>query len=134
MNEYNLKFTLGDEHCPYVGVENQYCNGPLSPLMQSYGIIARVFTSEAFRDTEPVFIEASIDPLKLVSPTFIVYTSISVLILSSLIAVLCCILCGRKKRKIVKAKEAAEADENLLSFTSYCVFDKTPTLKKVYNE
>lgn len=133
LGDYNLKFTLGDEHCSDAGFEKQYCNAPLSSE-QSYGIIARVFTADAFRDTEPFFIETIANPLMLISTNFIVFSSIIILIFSSLIAVLCCIWCGRKKKKILKAKEAAEADENLLSFTSYAVFDKTPTLKKVYND
>lgn len=133
MDDYNLKITLGDARCPYVGAENLYCNAPLASEL-NYGIIARVFTSHGFRDTEPVFIEGAIDAKRLVSPSVVIYCSISLLIFSSLVAVLCCIWCSRKKRKVLKAKEAAEADENLLSFQSYCVFDRTPTLKKVYNE
>lgn len=133
LSDYNLKFTLGEEHCSVFGFENQYCNAPLSSK-QSYGVIARVFTADAFRDTEPVFIDAVVKPLMLISTNVIVYSAISVLIFSSLIVVLCCIWCGREKKKVLKAKEAAEADENLLSFTSYAVFDKTPTLRKVYND
>lgn len=96
--------------------------------------MARVFTAEGFRDTEPVFIEIKIDPLKLVAPKIIVYSSVSFIILLSLTVILCCIFSNKKKKKIVKAKEAAEADENLLSFTSYCVMDKRTLPKKSYDE
>lgn len=132
-NDYSIMFTIGDEICSNLAVDGKYCNAQLSP--NTYGLMARIFTSAGFRDTHPVYIEFQLNPFKIVSPNTIVYGSVSMLILLSLIAFLCCALSNNtKKKKLVKEKQAAEADENLLSFTSYCVIDKNPLRRKNYDD
>lgn len=134
LDDFNIKITIGDEICSNLAYGKKYCNGQLSPNTK-YGLIARVFTSNGFRDTEPVYIDIQVNPLKLISPNAIVYGSVSSVILLSLLVLLCCIWSNRaNKRTLKKEKEAAEADENLLSFTSYCVIDKNPLPRKTYED
>lgn len=134
LNDYTIKFTIGAEKCSELARDRQYCNAPLPPNIQ-YGLIARVFTANGFRDTEPAYIEIVLNPLKEISPETIVYSSVSVALVISLIILLCCIWNrNKKKQKLLKEKQAAEADENLLSFTSYCVIDKNPLPRKNYDE
>lgn len=128
-----MKFSIGSEICTDLAEEKKYCNGLLAAYTE-YGIIARLFTENGFRDTNPVYIQIKASPMELVSPKLIVYGSVSLLILVSLIILLCCLWFNKKEKKIVKEKEAAEADENLLSFTSYCVIDKSPMPKKSYHD
>lgn len=131
-NDFNVKFTIGDEICSNFEIEKKHCNGQLSPNTK-YGLIARIFTSHGFRDTDPVYINIEVNLVKLMSPNAIVYGSVSFVILLSLVVFLCCIWSHRAKSyKLKKEKEAAEADENLLSFTSYCVIDKNPLPRKTY--
>lgn len=133
MDDYSIKFTLGDENCLNSRVEKKYCNAPLPA--NTYGLMARIFTNNGFRDTQPVYIEVQLNPFKLIPPITIVYGSISALVLLSLIVLLCCVRSSKsKKKKLVKEKQAAEADENLLSFTSYHVFDKNPLPRKNYDD
>lgn len=134
LNDYSIKFTIGAESCSNLADDKKFCNAPLPPSLE-YGLIARVFTKRGFRDTEPVYIEIVLNPLKQISPEAIVYSSVSAVFLLSLIILLCCIWSSKKKkRKLIKEKQAAEADENLLSFTSYCVIDKKPMPRKKYGE
>lgn len=135
INDYNVKFTIGDEICSGSASEKEYCNGPL-PINQKYGVMARVFTSSGFRDTSPIYIELLVNPLQLIAPATIVYASVTVLVLLSLVILLCCVCRGqsKKKKEALKKRQAAEADENLLSFTSYCVIDKNPLPRKSYGE
>lgn len=132
--DFNIKFTIGDEICSNLAVEEKYCNGQLSPNTK-YGLMARIFTSHGFRDTKPVYIEIQLNPLKLISPNAIVYSSVCSFLLLSLVILLCCIWSDvANKKKLKKEKESAEADENLLSFTSYCVIDKNPLPRKTYED
>ncbi|CRK94349.1 CLUMA_CG007863, isoform A [Clunio marinus] len=132
-NEFNIKFTIGDEICSNSETEKRYCNGQL-PVDYTYGIIARVFTKDAFRDTEPAFIAIRPNLLAKFPSHGIVYGSVGALILISFITLLCCLWSNGKKKKRIKMKQAAEADENLLSFTSYCVFDKNPLPRKKFTD
>lgn len=136
LDDFTLKFTLGAENCWELEEEKKYCNGPLSPG-EKYGMMIRVFTDSGFRDTKPVFIEIDTGPMKLLSKKEIIYGSITgavtvVLIISALIGYVC--VRKSKKKITMKEKEAAEADENLLSFTSYCVIDKNPQPRKSYDD
>lgn len=133
INDYSIKFTIGDEICSNLAEEKKYCNGPLTPLTK-YGIMARIFTEHGFRDTDPVYIQIEVSPMELISPKTIVAGSVSAIILMSLIILLCCVWSNKKKQKLLKEKQAAEADENLLSFTSYCVIDKNPLPRKNYDD
>jgi hypothetical protein len=133
MNDYSIKFTIGGEICSNLAEEKKYCNGPLAAYTK-YGIMARIFTENGFRDTKPVYVQIDVSPMELISPKTIVYGAVSSLIFVSLIILLCCIWNGKKKEKKIKEKEAAEADENLLSFTSYCVIDKNPLPRKSYDD
>lgn len=135
LDEFNIKFTIGEEFCSNVGPERKYCNGHLEP--NTYGVMARIFTENGFRDTEPVIIEIKPKTLKFLSPTFASLGAILVVLIISLIALLLCVICKRRdkrRKKTKKLKQAAEADENLLSFTSYCVIDRNPLPRKNYDE
>lgn len=130
---HNVKFAIGDEICSNLPEDRKYCNFQLRP--NKYGLMARIFTKNGFRDTQPVYIEILLDPYKLISPNTVVYGSVSVVIILSLIVLLCCIWSNNaKKKRILKEKQAAEADENLLSFTSYCVIDRNPLPRKKYDD
>lgn len=128
IDEFNVKFTIGKETC---SDEAKYCNSPL-PANTKFGIIARMFTESGYRDTNPIYIQTNASSMQLVSHQAIVYGSICSLVLVSLMILLCCAWCSKKKKITIKEKEAAEADENLLSFTSYCVIDKKPLPRKNY--
>lgn len=134
VNDYNIKFTIGDEICSGLVPEKIFCNAPLA-INTRYGLVARIFTRTGFRDTEPIFIENEVHPLELMSPMVIAYGSVGSVALISLMVLICCFQSGKNKRRLLKEKkEAAEADENLLSFTSYCVIDKHPLPRKNYDE
>ena len=135
LNAFNIKFVIGEEICGSLGPERKFCNGPLEPHKR-FGMIARFFSENGFRDSKPVFIEVNHHSAFLsVSPAWIaIGTVVLVVVLSllSLLALLCCFKKDKKNQKRVeKLKETAEADENLLSFTSYCVFDKNPVPRKI---
>ena len=133
VEDYSIKFMIGDEICANIDDDRKYCNVYLSP--NKYGLMARLFTNNGYRDTQPVYIDVQLDPYKLISPNTIVYGSVSAVIFLSLIILLCCLWSNKaKKKKLLKEKQAAEADENLLSFTSYCVIDKNPIPRKKYDD
>lgn len=133
-NDYNIKFVIGNENCEAVvlTVSKSFCNGELKH--GKYAIIARVFTDEGFRDTKPVHIEVRMRFDTLVSTSTIVCSAVGLILFMSLLIAVCCYMSHQKKEKLEKKrKEAAEADENLLSFTSYCVIDRNPKTK-VYED
>lgn len=136
LDDYNIKFTIGGEICSSKASSSRFCNDQLEPNTR-YGVIARVFTENGFRDTEPVYISTESSSTKLISPASIVLSSIVLVVVLSLLGFVYCIFNNRKKKKknmTKKIKQAAEADENLLSFTSYCVIDKNPLPRKNYND
>lgn len=133
LNDYSIKFTIGEEICSNLAIDKKYCNSQLKP--NTYGLMARIYTSNGFRDTVPVYIEIQLDPLKLISASTIVYSAVILIVLLSLLVLFCCIWSSKaKKKRILREKQAAEADENLLSFTSYCVIDKNPLPRKNYDD
>lgn len=131
LDDYSVKFTLGDEICLNSSGAPEYCNGELA-LNTQYGVMARVFTKDGFRDTEPVYIEIKVNPLKLVPSEIYVYSSVGFMMVMSLAILLCCCVRNMQKKKELEREKqaAAESDENLLSFTSYCVIDKNPLPRK----
>jgi hypothetical protein len=134
LNDYNIKFTIGDEICSGLDSDRRFCNGPLATNTR-YGLFARIFTRAGFRDTQAIYIEDVVHPFELVSPMIAVAGSATLIVLLSLIILVCCLQSAKKKRRLLKEKKAAaEADENLLSFTSYCVLDKNPLPRKSYDE
>jgi hypothetical protein len=133
LNDFNIKFVIGNENCAAVvlTVEKQFCNGELLP--GRFALIARVFTDNGFRDTEPVIFDVDLSVSDLLSAKTMAVIFMAFIILLSLITAVCCCMSHRRKQKILKKKkEAAEADENLLSFTSYCVIDRHPK-PKIYD-
>lgn len=132
-DDYSIKFTIGSETCSDLAEEKKYCNGPLRAFTK-YGIMARIFTENGFRDTDPVYVQIDVSPMELFSPKTIVISSIAALLILSLIILLICICSSKKEKKLIKEKQTAEADENLLSFTSYCVIDKNPLPRKSYKD
>lgn len=136
MNDYTTKFTLFDEHELREKIGNDQLVGGTK-----LGIMARMFTANGFRDTQPIFLDFSDSPKTaetkeaIIPPILVVLIVISSLVLMSLLVLLACVCSSRKKKQRLKReKEAAEADENLLSFTSYCVIDKNPLPRKKYND
>lgn len=124
---------IGNENCAAVvlTVEKQFCNGELLP--GRFAVIARVFTDNGFRDTEPVIFEVELNVGALVSAKTVACISVAFIVVMSLVTTVCCCMSHRRKQRILKKKkEAAEADENLLSFTSYCVIDRNPK-PKIYD-
>ena len=123
-----FSFTLGNGDC-FITVksdEDDYCNGPLASNTK-YVVIARIFTSSGFRDTEPIFMETSENYNNLVTKNAILAGILIVLILIASTIVLACCLCSRQKQKIKnKRKASVRTDNDLLSFTSYCVVDRHP--------
>lgn len=97
--------------------------------------MARVFTSNGYRDTEPVYFDIKPQsPLLDPNTLYAVAGSMIILFLvSAIVCLLCYISIKRHKKKMKKKKEAAETVENLLSFTSYCVIDKNPTPKHQFD-
>lgn len=125
LDSYSVKYVIGDGNC---SDPDKVCNDRLIP--EKYGLIARVFTRDGYRDTEPIFFEIGMSFTEIVSPEQIVYGSVGLMGLLSLVLLISCCMTHKKKQNILKKKkEAAEADENLLSFTSYCVLDKNPKPK-----
>lgn len=130
---YKVQFVLGDEDCLE---SDETCNPPLNCFNCTYGLIARVYTSHGFRDTQPVYFETrpntpyvNLETILVVAGSFL-----GILILSITVSLICCMNTRKNKKKLKKKKkQAAEADDNLLSFTSYCVIDKNPTPKHVYD-
>lgn len=133
IQDFGIKFSIGSEICNELVDKKKYCNGQLVSNT-NYGLLARLFTENGYRDTEPVIIRIDAVPEELISPKTFVACSVTALILCSLIIILCCAWCSKKDKKPEKEKEAAEADENLLSFTSYCVIDKNPLPRKSYSD
>lgn len=131
LDVFNIKFILGDGKCPRDSA-HQYCNKPLLPGVE-YGVFARIFTKDAFRDTQPIFFETKSSESLPFGPTLIIAGSLSALILISILISLCCWLSIKRQRKSKKKKESAETVENLLSFTSYCVIDKNPTPRNQFD-
>lgn len=130
LNEYNIKFVLGDGKCSQESVY-QYCNKPLLAGVE-YGVFARIFTKDAFRDTQPIYFETKSNESPF-APTIIIAGSLSLLIFISILISICCWLSIKKQRKSKKKKESAETVENLLSFTSYCVIDKNPSPRNQFD-
>jgi len=136
-DEFNLKFVLGSDLCTDLAQDKKYCNGRLQPNTR-YGIIARTFTSNGYRDTSPVFIGLQGNVVAIASPRVLLMGSALILTLISISIIVICCCCNSKRQKKLrekkKAQEAAEADENLLSFTSYCVIDRTPLPRKHFDD
>lgn len=120
-----FSFILGNGECSITEEsDDEYCNGPLVSNTK-YVVIARIFTSSGFRDTEPVFMQTSANFNILITNGAILAGILIVLILVSSTLILACCLCSRKKRKIKnKRKASVKTDNDLLSFTSYCVVDR----------
>lgn len=131
LNEYNIKFVLGDGKCSQESVY-QYCNKPLLSGVE-YGVFARIFTKDAFRDTQPIYFETKSNESLPFAPTIIIAGSLSLLIFISILISICCWLSIKKQRKSKKKKESAETVENLLSFTSYCVIEKNPSPRNQFD-
>lgn len=129
LDVYNIKYILGDGKC---STNKQYCNGPLQPATE-YGLIARIFTKDGFRDTEAIYFETKAKSSFPFSPMVFVAMCLSALILVSILIAICCWVSIRRQRKMKKKKEAAETVDNLLSFTSYCVIDKNPTPRNQFD-
>lgn len=135
-----MKFTIGDQICHEIKFDDKFCNDRLSGDM-IFGIMARLFTANGFRDTQPIFVRfgdylitAEEEKEQLVEPIIVVCISAGSLIILSFVVLLACISSRKRKQRLRKEKEAAEADENLLSFTSYCVIDKNPLPRKNYDD
>ncbi|CAO1305853.1 unnamed protein product [Diamesa serratosioi] len=124
-------FILGNGDC-FVTEESDddYCNGPLASNTK-YVVIARLFTSSGFRDTEPIFMETRENCSNLITKGALLAGFLIILILVASTLILACCLCSRKKRKIKnKRKTSVRTDNDLLSFTSYCVVDRNTLPKK----
>ncbi|KAG5684087.1 hypothetical protein PVAND_013336 [Polypedilum vanderplanki] len=137
LNVYNTSFTLGEGKCSkQLFKQSKNCNGPLKPN-ESYGLVARIFTKDAFRDTEPVYFETRnnfhIALIFQAIPVIVIGCVIIALLISLLTCVICCWMTRRQKKIKKKEKEAAEAAESLFSFTSYCVVDKNPIPKTQFD-
>lgn len=141
LNLYNVKFILGEEKCiKQFFKSDQYCNEPLAPNV-NYGLMARIYTNDAFRDTDPVYFKTNglsetfmyLNMTKI--PAIIVACLLLAMVVSTIMTILCC-WSIKRQRKIEKKrkKESAETVENLLSFTSYCVIDKNPTPKTQFDQ
>lgn len=126
-----FSFILGNEQCAVTEESSdEYCNGPLASNTK-YVVIARIFTSSGFRDTEPIFMQTNENFSSLITKGAILAGILIVLILIISTLILACCLCSRKKRKIKnKRKASVKTDNDLLSFTSYCVVDRNHTLPK----
>jgi hypothetical protein len=133
IDDFSVRFTIGKEVCSDLVESKNYCNGPL-PAYTKFGLIARLFTENGYRDTQPIYLQITPSPLELLSPKTIVAGCVGSLLIFSLLLLVCCTWCSKTKKKPTKEKEAAEADENLLSFTSYCVIDKNPLPRKSYDD
>ena len=115
---------IGDENCSKK-TKGSYCNGPLLPGIE-YGLMARIFTENTFRDTSPIFFRIKHENIPQMSPIVMAASSLGFLIFLSIFVCLFCCCSMRRQKKLKKKKEAAETVDNLLSFTSYCVIDKSP--------
>lgn len=127
----DFSFTLGNGECSITEESSDdYCNGPLVSNTK-YVVIARIFTNSGFRDTEPIFMETSENFNILITKGALIAGVLIILILVSSTLILACCLCSRQKRKIKnKRKASVRTDNDLLSFTSYCVVDRNTTLPK----
>jgi hypothetical protein len=132
LEAFNVKYTLGDKKCSEFSTSQHYCNRPLMSGVK-YGLMARVYTKDAFRDTTPIFFETKTRQPLPFSPLVIVAGSTFILLMISLVICICCCWSLKKQKKLKKEKEAAETVENLLSFTSYCVIDKNPTPRSQFD-
>lgn len=124
-NSEEFTFILGNGDCSVTEDSNDdYCNGPLASNTK-YFVIARIFTSSGFRDTEPIFMETSENVHMIIRKGAILAGLLIIFILFASTLILVCCLCSRKKRKIKNRRKACnKTDNNLLSFTSYCVVDR----------
>lgn len=132
LNNFDVKLSLGFENCDEPENDKFYCNGPLKPKTK-YGMMARVYTSEGFRDTKPVTFITHGDFMSQMSTQMIFVATTGWVIFLSLIIMICCCCCSvmkKQRKQKVKKREAAETVENLLSFTSYCVIDRNPVPRK----
>lgn len=94
------------------------------------GLILRIFTEKGFRDSDIALIEFQEYPqissiLGIFKPIHIVLATVILIVVLTIITLICCCACD-KRRHTKKHIEPVEADENLLSFTSYCVIDRHP--------
>lgn len=133
LDVFNLKYILGEEKCTQFSTAKNFCNRPLRSG-ERYGLMARIFTKDAFRDTQPVYFETKMEtPILLTAPIVIASGAILSLILISTLIASICWWNIKRERKLKKKKAAAETDENLLSFTSYCVIDKNPVSRNQFD-
>lgn len=129
LEAFSVKFTLGDNKCSDLPKK---CNRPLIPGTM-YGLMARVYTKDGYRDTTPIFFKTKNSQPFPFSPLVIVAGSTFLILMISLVICICCCWSLKKQKKLKKEKEAAETVENLLSFTSYCVIDKNPTPRNQFD-
>jgi hypothetical protein len=67
-------------------------------------------------------------------PLIVIGCVVVVVLVSLIIGLICCWMIKRQRKLKAKSKELAETDENLLSFTSYCVVDKNPLPKSQFDQ
>lgn len=125
-DEFDIKFTIGDGRCNELVEEGKTCNPPL-PRDMRIGLMLRVYTENGFKDSdEIIFLDYQpVSSASILTPTnSVAFVLLGIIILSFVICICCC---SAKKKETIKEESQVEADENLLSFTSYCVIDKNPS-------
>lgn len=124
-NEFDIKFTLGNGKCSELVDTEITCNPPL-PYDMRIGVVLRVYTENGYKDSNDiVFLDFELlNESIFFTPNIAVIIVLSGIIILSIIICVCC--CSARQKEIVKDESQVEADENLLSFTSYCVIDKNP--------
>lgn len=125
-DEFDIKFTIGDGKCNELVDEEKVCNLPL-PTGTRIGLMLRVYTDNGFKDSDEF---TYLDYLPVSSASYLTPTNSVALVLCGIVALsfmICICCCSAKKKETIKEESQVEADENLLSFTSYCVIDKNPS-------